>query len=60
MICDTCGKETTVVSRVVIDRGYNRANARPVYNCPECFARKDHERLGEIAAPREASPSDAA
>jgi uncharacterized Zn finger protein len=44
MVCDTCGKESPVVSRVVIDKGYNRANARPVYNCPECFERKNSER----------------
>ena len=58
MICDTCGKETTVVSRVVIDKGYNRANARPIYNCPECFVQKDHERLAEAVATSESSPFD--
>ena len=42
--CDTCGKETAVVSRVVVDAGYNRANARPVYNCPECYEKKLSER----------------
>jgi hypothetical protein len=44
--CDTCGKLTTVVSRVVIDRGYDRSNARPLWNCPECYERKNRERLG--------------
>ena len=43
--CDTCGKETPTVSRVVVDAGYNRANARPVYNCPECYEKKLAERL---------------
>jgi uncharacterized Zn finger protein len=43
--CDTCGRETDTVSRVVVDSGYNRANARPVYNCPECYERKLRERL---------------
>jgi hypothetical protein len=44
--CDTCGRLTTVVSRVVIDRGYDRSNARPLWNCPECYERKNRERLG--------------
>ena len=47
VICDTCGKETPIVSRVVIDKGYNRANARAIYNCPECFERKNRERSAQ-------------
>lgn len=47
--CDTCGKETDTVSRVVVDAGYNRANARPVYNCPECYERKLKERVDHEA-----------
>jgi hypothetical protein len=43
--CDTCGKETPEVKRVVVDAGYNRANARPVYNCPECYEKKLQERV---------------
>ena len=42
--CDTCGRPTETVSRVVVDAGYNRANARPVYNCPECYEKKLQER----------------
>lgn len=42
--CDTCGKPTTRVSRVVVDAGYNRANSRPIYNCPECYEKKLHDR----------------
>jgi hypothetical protein len=42
--CDTCGKLTTRVSRVVVDAGYNRANARAIYNCPECYEKKLHDR----------------
>jgi len=45
--CDTCGRETDTVSRVVLEPGYNRANARPVYNCPECYARKNRERQSQ-------------
>jgi hypothetical protein len=48
--CDTCGKETPTVSRVVVDSGYNRANARPLYNCPECYEKKLHERTGDVPA----------
>lgn len=47
--CDTCGKETETVSRVVVDAGYNRSNARPVYNCPECYEKKLKERVGQDA-----------
>jgi hypothetical protein len=43
--CDTCGKPTQTVSRVVVDAGYNRANARPVYNCPECYEKKLQQRI---------------
>jgi uncharacterized Zn finger protein len=43
--CDTCGRETDTVSRVVVDAGYNRANARPLYNCPECYEKKLQERV---------------
>ncbi len=48
--CDTCGKPTPVVSRVVVDSGYNRSNARPVYNCPDCYRKKLEERLEAPAA----------
>jgi hypothetical protein len=42
--CDTCGRATAVVSRVVIDEGYDRSNARPLWNCPECYAEKEQRR----------------
>jgi uncharacterized Zn finger protein len=48
--CDTCGKESPRVSRVVVDSGYNRANARPVYNCPECYEAKLKQRAQAEAA----------
>lgn len=41
MRCDTCGKEVSEVSRVVIYTGYNKITAKAVYNCPECFERKE-------------------
>jgi len=49
--CDTCGRETDTVSRVVVDAGYNRANARPLYNCPECYERKLRERQAAASDP---------
>ena len=42
--CDTCGRRTPIVSRVVIDEGYDRSNARPLWNCPECYAEKEKLR----------------
>ena len=45
LVCDTCGKPAETVSRVVVDSGYNRANARAVYNCPECYEKKLRERV---------------
>lgn len=44
VICDTCGKETDKVYRVVIDKGYDRSSDPPLYNCKECFEKKDAER----------------
>lgn len=49
--CDTCGRETDQISRVVIDAGYNRANARPLYNCPECYEQKLKSRVSGSADP---------
>jgi rubrerythrin len=43
--CDTCGRPTATVARVVIDEGYNRSNARPLWNCPECYAKKERHRV---------------
>ncbi|MBI3316215.1 MAG: hypothetical protein HYZ87_04500 [Candidatus Omnitrophica bacterium] len=44
MRCDTCGKEVTDVRRVVVDTGYDRALAKPLYNCPECFKKKEETK----------------
>ncbi|HEY3280842.1 MAG TPA: hypothetical protein VGN26_01075 [Armatimonadota bacterium] len=41
-----------MVSRVVIDAGYNRADDKPLWNCRECFEKKDKERLsGQTSRP---------
>ncbi len=42
--CDTCGKPVTSVARVVIDQEYDRSMSRALYNCPECFKKKEEER----------------
>ncbi len=44
MKCDTCRRESPEVSRVVIYVGYNRLNAKPIYNCPDCFSRKEETK----------------
>ena len=41
MQCDTCKQHSPVVMRVVVAKGYNRSLARPVYNCPTCYERKE-------------------
>ena len=40
MKCDTCGKEVPEVKRVVVDEGYDRTLAKPLYNCPDCYDKK--------------------
>ena len=44
MKCDTCGKETKEVRRVVVDSNYDRTLARAMYNCPECYDKKESSR----------------
>ena len=44
MKCDTCHKEVPEVSRVVVNVGYNKVTAKPIYNCPDCFAKKEQTK----------------
>lgn len=44
MKCDTCEKETDEVMRVVIYKGYDRTKAVPIYNCKECFEKKERSK----------------
>ena len=44
MRCDTCGKEAPEVRRVIVDSGYDRTMVKPLYNCPECFTKKEESR----------------
>ena len=46
MRCDTCKQESPVVMRVVIARDYNRSLARPIFNCPACFEKKERVKKG--------------
>jgi len=46
--CGTCGKLVPQVMRVVIDQNYNRSDdLNPLYNCPECFEKKNRERKAQ-------------
>ncbi len=44
MKCDTCGKESKEVRRVIIDTGYDRTLAKALYNCPECYDQKERAK----------------
>ena len=44
MRCETCKQESPLVMRVVVAKGYNRSLARPLYNCPDCFEKKEHTK----------------
>lgn len=44
MRCDTCKQESIVVLRVVVAKDYNRTLARPLFNCPSCFDKKEGMR----------------
>ena len=48
MTCDTCHQEAPVVMRVVIAKDYNRALARPIYNCPSCFEKKEEHKQQQV------------
>lgn len=49
MKCDTCGKEVTEVDRVMISKGYDKTGAKPIYNCKECFEKKEKEKASAAA-----------
>ena len=44
MRCDTCQRETDMVMRVVVAKGYNRSLARPLFNCPTCYELKERAK----------------
>lgn len=58
MKCDTCGRDVPEVRRVVVAPGYDRALAKPVYNCPECYEKK--EKAKKYNAPENQTPAGSA
>lgn len=50
MRCDTCRQESPVILRVVVAKGYNRALARPLFNCPSCYEHKEQHKPYVTAA----------
>ena len=48
MRCDTCHTDTSVILRVMIAKDYNRSLARPLFNCPACFQKKEQARVGQL------------
>lgn len=44
MRCETCGKEVPEVRRVVIYKDYDRTRAVALYNCLECFDKKERAK----------------
>ena len=54
MRCDTCKKESALVMRVVIAEHYNRILSRPIFNCPDCFEKKEKKRQDPCTPPKTA------
>lgn len=50
--CDFCGAETDFVSRVVLDRDYDRLTVKHVlrYACKSCAEKKDKQRVERLKA----------
>jgi len=48
MECDFCHREVPSVRRVALDGDYERLRTpHPVmYSCPDCFEKKDRQRMG--------------
>lgn len=46
--CDFCGDLVVSVRRVALDHDYDRLQKahREQYSCPECFEKKELQRLG--------------
>lgn len=53
MKCDTCKQESETVLRVVIAKDYNRALARPLFNCPSCFEKKEQSKAVKATTAKE-------
>ena len=50
--CDFCGSETDIVSRVALDRDYDRLTVKHVkrYACKACAEKKEKERVKNLKA----------
>ena len=46
-LCETCGKEVTLVRRDVVDEDYDALTKLPLWNCEECYEKKRQKRLRE-------------
>ena len=57
MRCDTCKQESAVVMRVMVAKNYNRALARPLFNCPACFEQKEHVKSSMKKLTQQKEPS---
>ena len=44
MKCDTCGKETKSLKRLVLDKNYDALSKMPLWNCEECYEQKNKKR----------------
>ena len=42
--CDTCQKKSDTLYRVVLDKDYNAFNKRALWNCKECYDKKNRDR----------------
>jgi len=56
MRCDTCQQDSPVILRVVVAKGYNRALARPLFNCPQCYEKKEQHTPYSEASPGSMEP----
>ena len=53
MRCDSCQQDTETVLRVIVAKGYNRSLARPLFNCPACFEKKEREKARKTNTQKE-------
>ncbi len=60
MRCETCKQESPVIMRVIIAKDYNRSLARPVYNCPACYEKKEQTKRVSVRAQRVGDAQEAA
>ena len=44
LTCDTCQNKSDALYMVVLDKDYNAIIKRPMWNCKECYEKKNKER----------------